>query len=299
MLQDGSSYLCIDRLRRPHQRSAARFLWAPLGLIALGVLGIFRLSAQPPKVATTEAPPGFEVASIKPSRPGDGHHGWNSGGDGVAIENYTLRRLIRTAYGLKSDSQVVGGPDWIGKEAFDIQAKFGDAEVAKMQKMSGREKFRETRLAVQALLADRFQLEISQETRSIPVYALVVAKTGAKLAASAPQLDDEGKPRTDKSHTLNDNNGHLTAVAISMGGFADWFVYQPECDRVVVDRTGLTGEYDFKLDWTEDNGHGVSPDAPLPGLFTALHEQLGLELKPDKAPVDVVIVGGAKEPEFD
>jgi uncharacterized protein (TIGR03435 family) len=168
-----------------------------------------------------------------------------------------------------------------------------------MRKMNGRERFQETRLALQALLADRFQLRINRETRNIPVYALVVAKTGAKLTPSAPQLDTDGKPKTDKGHTMNDSNGHLTAIAISMSSLADWFVYEPECDRVVVDRTGLTGEYDFKLDWTEDHGQGVPPDAPLPGLFTALHEQLGLELKSDKAPVDVVIVEAAKEPELD
>lgn len=268
--------------------------------LALSALYILPATAQQsPASLSLINQPAFEVASIKPSRPDDGHHGWNSGGDRVAIENYTLRRLIRTAYGLKSDSQVLGGPDWIGKRAFDIQAKFGDPEIAKQQKMSGREKFQEARLALQALLTERFQLQISQEARIIPVYALVVAKSGTKLAPSALQLDAEGKPRTDKGHTLNDSNGHLTAIAISMGGFADWFVYQPECERVVVDRTGLTGEYDFKLDWTEDFGGGVPSGAPLPGLFTALHDQLGLELKPDKAPVDIVIVESAKEPDLD
>jgi len=194
---------------------------------------------------------------------------------------------------------VLGGPDWIGKQAYDIEAKFDDAEVAKMQKMSNRERAREAWLALQALLADRFQLWVSQETRSIPVYALVVAKTGAKLVQSAPQLDEDGKPKTDQNHSVHASGGHVTTKAISMSGFADWFAYLPECDRVVVDRTGLTGEYDFKLDWAEDSGHGNPPDAPLPGLFTALHEQLGLELKPDRAPVDVVIVDAAKEPVFD
>jgi len=91
----------------------------------------------------------------------------------------------------------------------------------------------------------------------------------------------------------------MTAKAISMRSLADWFVYLPECDRVVVDRTGLTGEYDFTLNWTEDSGQGVPPDALLPGLFTALREQLGLELKPDIAPIDVVVVDAAKQPDFD
>jgi len=249
--------------------------------------------------ATIDKPPSFEVATVKPSKPDDEHHSLRSGADRLSIESFTLRQLIRTAYTLKSESQVLGGPDWIDKQAFDIEAKFDDADVAKIQKINGRERFQEVRLALQSLLADRFQIQISRETRSIPVYALVATKAGAKLTPSSPQLDDNGKPRTDKGHSLNNKNGHLTADAISMAGFADWFVNLPECDRVVVDRTGLTGEYDFKLDWTEDYGQGIPPDAPLPGLFTALTEQLGLELKPDKAPVDVVVVKSAKEPEFD
>jgi len=293
-------WCCSTKQSEPYTRFMAIARWLVPGFLAFGMLGAPRGNAQQLAAATvTEPQPSFEVASIKPSRPDDRDHNWNSGGDRVSIENYTLRRLIRTAYGLKSDSQVLGGPDWIGKQAFDIEAKFGDAEIAKLQKMSNREKFREARLALQALLADRFQLRISLETRSIPVYSLVVVKTGAKLAPSAPQLDADGKPKTDQNHSIHDNDGHVTAKAISMSGFADWFTYLPECDRVVVDRTGLTGEYDFKLDWTEDSGQGVPPDAPLPGLFTALREQLGLELKPDKAPIDVVIVDAAKEPDFD
>jgi uncharacterized protein (TIGR03435 family) len=200
---------------------------------------------------------------------------------------------------LKSDSQVLGGPDWIGKQAFDIEAKFGDTEIAKMQKMSNRERSQEAWLALQALLAERFQLRVSQGTRDIPVYALVVAKTGAKLALSAPQLDESGKPKIDQNHSIHNSNGHVTAKATSMSAFADWFMYVPECDRVVVDRTGLAVEYDFKLDWTPDGGQGIPPDAPLPGLFTSLHEQLGLELKPDKAPVKVVIIDSASAPMLD
>ncbi len=272
-----------------------RLLFASVLAVQMVCAGLAH--AQQPAPATPAATsPTFEVATIKPSRPDDEDHNWNSGNDRVSIENYALRRLIRTAYGLKSDSQVLGGPEWIGKQAFDIEAKLGDAEIAKMQKMTNRERFQEARLALQALLADRFQLQISQETRSIPVYALVVAKSGTKLAPSAPQLDAEGKPKVDKNHSIHDSNRHMTAKAISMSGLADWFVYQPECDRVVVDRTGLAGEYDFRLDWIEDSGQGVPPDAALPGLFTALREQLGLELKPEKAPVAVVVVQSASEP---
>ena len=282
------------------RRSFTIFQCAALVILMVGMSLTVRANAQQAASAAAPAtPPSFEVATIKPSRPDDQGHNWNSHRDLVSIENYPLRRLIRTAYVLKSDSQVLGGPDWIGKQAFDIEAKFTDAEIAKQQRMTGRERFQEARLALQALLADRFQLQISQETRSIPVYALVVAKRGAKLTQSPPQLDENGKPKTDRDHSIHDNDGHVTAKALSMGGFADWFVNQPECDRVVIDQTGLPGDYDFKLDWTEDNGHGVPQDAQYPGLFTALREQLGLELKPAKAPVEVVVVKAASEPASD
>jgi uncharacterized protein (TIGR03435 family) len=274
--------------------------WFAFVLFACTMLGVPPSGAQQTRAtAAVEPQPSFEVASIKPSRPDYQGYDWNGGVDRVSIKNYTLRRLIRTAYGLKSDSQVLGGPDWIGKQAFDIEAKFGDTEIAKMQKMSNRERSQEAWLALQALLAERFQLRVSQGTRDIPVYALVVAKTGAKLVLSASQLDESGKPKSDQNHSIHNSNGHVTAKAISMSAFADWFTYVPECERVVVDRTGLTGEYDFKLDWTADSGQGIPPDAPLPGLFTALREQLGLELKPDKAPVKVVIVDSASAPMLD
>jgi uncharacterized protein (TIGR03435 family) len=278
------------------------FIRGPLiRLVAVVCLGppLFTLRCTAQEAAPVATAPPFEVASIKPSKPGEESHNWNSSGGRLSIENFTLRRLIREAYGLKSDSQVIGGPDWIGKQAFDIEAKYGDAEMVNLQKLTGRERFHEAQLALRALLAERFQLRTGQETRVVPVYALVIAKGGAKLPQAAPQLDADGKPRTEKNHRLSNGNGHMTAIAMSMSGLADWFVYLPECDRLVVDRTGLTGEYDFKLDWTVDNGNGVPQDTPVPGLFTALHEQLGLDLKPDKAPVDVVVVESTKEPDLD
>jgi uncharacterized protein (TIGR03435 family) len=279
----------------------AAFALLPCLCVADLSIGIGTAQAQEPSTAaaTADKLPSFEVATIKPSKPGDQSQNLRSGGGRIEIENFTLRRLIRTAYGLKSDSQVVGGPDWMGKQPFDITGKYDDAEVARMQQMaSGRERFQEARRALQALLADRFQLRCTQETRTIPVYALVALKTGAKLSPSAPQMGADGKP-LDKGHGLNNTNGHLTATAVSMSSFADWFAYLPECERVVVDHTGLSGEFDFKMEWAQDYGQGVPPDATLPGLFTALREQLGLELKPDKAPVDVVVVTSAKEPEAD
>ena len=267
------------------------------GLLGCAIAVLPRIDAQAAQAAAAEKLPSFEVAAIKPSKPDDRSHSWNSSIARVSIENYTLRRLIRVAYGLKSDSQVLGGPKWVDREAFDIEAKIDDAEVAKIRSMSSRERFKETCLMLQSLLADRFRLKVTPGVRDIPVYALEVAKPGAKLTLSTPQLDDSGKPLADRNHSINDSDGHMKAKAISMGGLADWLTGMPENgDRVVVDRTGIKGEYDFALNWTEDRGNGVPPDAAYPGLFTALKEQLGLELKPQKAPVEAVVVESASEP---
>jgi uncharacterized protein (TIGR03435 family) len=243
-----------------------------------------------PAVAATN-PPSFEVASIKPSRPGSGNHNWDSSTDRVTIENYSLRDLIASAYGLKSNAQVLGGLQWLDKMHFDIAAKVDDAEVAKLRSMTTFEQKKDWNLMLQSLLADRFGLKASPGERTIPVYALVIAKSGLKLRPAAAN---------ETGHTISGHNTHMTATAISMDSLADDLTTMPESDnRVVVNRTGLTIDYDFELDWTRDRGNGIPEDAQYPSLFTALREQLGLELKPGTGLVSVVVVEAAVEPALD
>lgn len=144
---------------------------------------------------------------------------------------------------------------------------------------------------LQSLLADRFGLKVSRGERTIPVYALVIAKSGLKLTPAAANETDHG---------ISGNSAHMTATATSMDALADDLTTMPESDnRVVVNRTGLTTDYDFKLDWTRDRGNGIPEDAKYPGFFTALREQLGLELKPGTGLVSVVVVEAAVEPALD
>ena len=235
----------------------------------------------------------FEVAAIKPSKPDDQNHNWSGSTDRILIENYTLRRLIRSAYGLKSDSQILGGPDWIDKQSFDINAKIDDAEIAKMQKMDRMERQRERNRMLQSLLVERFALKARLDHRNMPVYALVVAKSGPKLTPTSQETAAKG-------HNISTNNGRMTASAISMDAFADDLAYQSETGgRMVLNRTGLTGEFDFKLDWSEDHGESVPADSAFAGLFTALQEQLGLKLQSEKGDVEVVVVESAIKPAFD
>jgi uncharacterized protein (TIGR03435 family) len=274
---------------RPIRHNLAAF-----NCLALAVLVVPSAASQAQQRAGAvriEKLPSFEVASIKPSRPGEGNHDWDSNSDRLTIENYSLRDLIASACNLKSDSQVLSGPGWLDNKHFDIAAKVDDAELAKLKMMTRNDTRDEWNQMMQSLLADRFGLKVRRDQRTIPVYALVVAKSGQKLAPATAK---------ETNHSLSGHNSHLTATAISMASLADYLTHTNEAeDRVVVDRTGLTGDFNFKLDWTHDRGSGIPPDAQYPGLFTALREQLGLQLKPGKAPVDVVVVESAREPEVD
>jgi uncharacterized protein (TIGR03435 family) len=262
--------------------------WLVHGFLAFAMLAAPNIGAQQtPAIATVEPQPSFEAASIKPSRPDSRNLDWDDSPGRISITGYSLRRLIRVAYGLKSNAQVRGGPKWIDSERFDIVAKADDAETAKMQKMSDADWVEKRSLMLQSLLAERFQLKVSRETRVLPVYALVVVKSGIKFKPAKPDEDGD----------LSGWGGHLEATAIAMDAFADYLNGVRElADRVVLNRTSLTANYDFNLDWSRDRGDGGSQDSEFPGLYTALEEQLGLKLEPEKAPVDVVVVESASEP---
>jgi uncharacterized protein (TIGR03435 family) len=262
--------------------------WAIPGIFAFSVLGPAAvLAQQATPAATAEPQPSFEVASIRPSRPDSRNFDWDDSPGRVSITGYTLRRLIRAAYGLKSNAQVLGGPKWIDSERFDIVAKADDAETAQMQKMSDEDSTRERNQMLQSLLAERFRLKVSQRTRVLPVYALVVLKSGIKVKPAKPGEDGD----------VSGWGGHLEATSTSMDAFADYLNGVRElADRVVFNRTNLTVAYDFNLDWSRDRGDGDAQDSEFPGLYTALEEQLGLKLEPEKAPVEVVIVESASEP---
>jgi uncharacterized protein (TIGR03435 family) len=259
-----------------------------LGFLAFGMIGAAAAGAQQaPSAATAEPQPTFEVASIRPSRPESRNFDWDDSPGRVSITGYTLRRLIRAAYGLKSIAQVLGGPKWIDSARFDIVAKADDAETAKMQKMSDADWVRERSLMLQSLLAERFQLQVRRDTRVLPAYALVVLHSGIKFRPAKPNEDGD----------LSGWGGHLEATATTMDAFADYLNGVRElADRVVLNRTSLTGAYDFNLDWSRDRGDGGSQDSEFPGLYTALEEQLGLKLAPEKVSTEVVIVESASEP---
>jgi uncharacterized protein (TIGR03435 family) len=231
--------------------------------------------AQPAPVPV----PQFEVASVRPSSPdatknGSGSH---SGNGRLVMTNSTLKRCIMGAYGV-GQNEIVGGPDWMDQDQFDIQAKAeqstGDETLMKM---------------LQALLADRFKLVVHRENKTIPAYVLGIAKNGPKMEKSEPGQSSSGNGR-----------GHLEGRNITMAGLA-WRLGR-KLDRPVIDRTGLQGEFNYKLDWTPEDvlaKKAVQRDAALPDLpsiFVAIQQQLGLKLEPQKAPVETLVIDHAEKP---
>jgi bla regulator protein blaR1 len=230
----------------------------------------------------------FEVVSVKPTGP-EARGGRISFLNGTfTATGITARNCILLAHDIPS-FQLAGGPSWIGDQRYDILAK----TPAGTLKAAGPERWAQMRAAVQALLADRFQLIIHRETKLIPGYALVVAKSGFKLKKTA----DDGHA------DFSSNRGKLTAHQISMELLARNL--SGNLSSPVVDMTGIKGGFDLTLEWTPDEvqspakpgGEAAEPEPSAgPSIFTALQEQLGLRLETQKAPVEMIVIDRIEKP---
>jgi uncharacterized protein (TIGR03435 family) len=244
--------------------------------------------------------PSFEVSTVKPAKPDNNGQSWHTQNNMTTIENLVLVQLIKNAYGLKSDSQVLQAPEWVSKEHFDVTAKTGVEEYQRMDKMKEAESEKEYHDMLKALLAERFGLEVSEERRTLPVYALVVDTGGSKLTPVVRPVPKDGEPAPDVPHSMSTHNSHLDATGIGMDSLASMLSDKYETGhRVVIDRTGLTGDFNFKLDWAPDRGLGIPAEATQPGLLAALREQLGLRLDKQDGEVPVVVVKSVARPVFD
>jgi uncharacterized protein (TIGR03435 family) len=250
--------------------------------------------------AMLAAQPQFEVASIKPDRSGDMRSAFaiEPGGRLVAT-NVPVRMLIRMAYQLK-DNQISGLPAWADSDRFDITAKPESGSGIKSDDIG---------LMVQALLAERFKLTFHKETRELPIYALVVAKSGLKMAVSKgnANFDDDARAKTapgpgrGRSQGIRMTRGELNGENVTVGMLADQL--SNITGRSVIDKTGLTGSYDFTLKYTPEgrapgpNSAEAAPsDSETPSIFAAVQEQLGLKLEGQKGPVDLYIIDRLEKP---
>jgi uncharacterized protein (TIGR03435 family) len=245
-------------------------------MIALSVYGLSTVAAQIPA-------PQFEVASVKPVNSGP-QGVWNEGShERVRMLNMTLKSIVGQAYGVKAHD--VFGPPWIASESFEIIAKIAP-ETAKLP---DEQRWKQIQAMTQALLADRFKLEVHRETREMPVYALVPAKGGLKLGSIGPPSNDWVRTQVGNG-TLQAKEMPTAQLLSILGGIVH---------REVLDESGIQGVFDIKLDWAPDDvaaNPATSVATSKPSIFTALQEQAGLKLESRKVPMQVVVVDRAERP---
>ena len=285
---------------------------------AVIVLTLLAALAERPHAQAPSSTPVFEVASIKINKGGGAKKPGSSApkgtggvlapqGDRLRAQNATLRTLILYAYGQQNadgdavlsleSGRLAGGPSWTGSDAFDIEAKLPPRSTPA-----------ERALMMRALLEDRFSLSTHREQRDLPVYLLMRARTTGALGK---QL----QPRTEKcAQQVDQVTGQATQCgvrlrpgwffgnAVSLRAIATYL--SRIVDRLVIDRTELTGRFDFDVRYAEAPGIGqperpVRADPSAPSIFAALQEQLGLKLEATRASVDVLVIDSAARPRPD
>ncbi len=262
---------------------------------------------------TRDPRPRFEVATIKPSKADILGVRTRTYEGNFTAEHASLNSLLKFAYRIKSDDQIVGLPRWSEIDFFDVNAKFDEQVVGTIAKLPLDEMMRQTRLRVQSLLAERFHLSVTTRDENRKVYSLVISKNGPKLkgvesslsvAAEAPRNGEiappppgtEKPPRTPLDYSQSDR---LIGRAASMDMLAQWLSTRQELgDRTVLNETGLGGRYDFSLT-------GISPtvtdatsqaDEAQASVFTLIREQLGLQLQSKSAPIEVLVIETVAHP---
>jgi uncharacterized protein (TIGR03435 family) len=237
----------------------------------------------------------FEVASVKPSMEKAMSVRVMPGGRLVATA--PLKLLIMKAYGLQY-ARVIGGPEWINDDRFEIQAKPGqDANPAQVMTM------------LQNLLEDRFWMKVHRENREVPVYDLVVDKGRSKLAPTkisecppSDTLTPAAQPDPASPAPCGQMRIVPSASGVRMEGdrvpIAELVrvlgVGLP--DRPVLDRTNLTGLFDIRLHFIEERPGAPDSDLSGPTMFVAVQEQLGLKLESSKGPVEFLIIDHVEHP---
>ena len=248
------------------------------GLRAFGITfcALFATAIAP---AQTLAGPTFDVASLKAVRAtpdlyfanlGTAEHGE------VKLSNVTLSDCLRFAFGISDDAQIAG-PDWIRDKAvrFDIDAK-ASPDTPRDQLL----------LMLQSLLIERLRLSYHRESRMLSYIALTTGKTAPKLRPATEGSDASGN-RSSRGAIIS-NHMTMPTLATLLSRFLR---------ETVIDKTGLSGQYEVRLEWTPDSATGPANDSTAPehpSIFTAMRQQVGLTLQPRKGPLEIIVVDHAE-----
>ena len=240
--------------------------------------------------AAQQSAPTFEVASVRRNVTNAPESSVGASPTTLTIINEPVRELLQKILGLQ-DAQLIGGPDWLASERYDITAKFNEKVRPQVDQI------------IEAVLRDRFKLTYHKETRVLLVYALVrssssalgpniratVVDCGARAAATRA-----GRGGTAPECGFNRSAVSFRATGMDLASVAE--TLSQIAGRIVVDKTGLTGQYDLELKWADLSAASADALADGGSLFTAVQEQLGLKLQSERAPVEVVVIDSAERP---
>jgi uncharacterized protein (TIGR03435 family) len=282
--------------------------------IVFGLVNATPTRAQADEEASTSIPK--YTASIKPTSLPTEVHGDNVkhmeqimfSPNGFFAANISLEKIIQEAYGIQAN-QIVGGPDWIKSAAYDVNVKIEDSETSTSEADTpGPPDTKQSRQVLRSILAERFKLTVHNETKNLSSYVLVVAEDGSKLQPSQA-TDSTFHATAPKSMLMGSSmrmkvdGGQaraLEARGIPTADFAS--LLSRQLGQIVVDKTALPGKYDFTLKWTAEpsatpenstESADAAGDSSSP-LFAAIHDQLGLKLEPQKAPLPVLVIDHAE-----
>ena len=247
------------------------------------------IPAAPAKIApmAPDAKPDVEVATIKPTRPGNDEMMFQTRGGTLVTKNLTLGFMMSFAYDLPA-GQIAGKPGWMDTDKWDIEAK---------PDTPGEPNASQLKVMMQKLFAERFGLQVHEEKRKMAAYVLSVSKDGPKMT----KVTDASLSRGQTLYPSGVIIGKSLTIAALAETLQNYVFSKP-----VVDKTGLEGWWDFTLKWTPDDTQ--FPDAPesirhpaddanaWPPLFTAIQQQLGLKLEAQKADVEVLVVDHVDHP---
>jgi len=258
--------------------------------------------SQPSGPSAQVAAPTFDVISVKPDKSGSGGMSMTGVNDTYKGTNITVEDLVFNSYNLTSEDLISGLPGWARTAHFDVDAKVSNPDKKEMDSLTPEQ--RKSMLLV--ILKDRFNFQAHLETKTLPVYDLILAKGGPKFTGGkGPNADTvaamakRGLTGTKGGMIVYD--GEITGGNIPVSSLV--FSLTGAVGRTVIDKTGLTGTYDFELKWTPEHGGPANADYGQanaqdsgPSIFTALEEQLGLRLQPSKGPVQTLVVDHVEMP---
>lgn len=295
---------------------ARKLLLSSAALIAVAIPPVFGLlhplqtRAQSQLPETGNAGVSFETATVTPNTTGEPMAGFTikmptpvTGSPMHAVQfkvdrfmatNVTLLELMKLGHRMQ-ETQIIGGDDWLYRDRYDVDAKISSAERQKLHQLEAPKASQERQEMIQALLADRFKLGVHRESRQLPVYVLVTAPERLKMQLAKPgdtypngMKYPNGKPIV--PGLLAPKGGDFVGQGTTVSRLVE--ALATVLDRPLLDKTGITGNYDFTLDWSPN------PSAALQNvsLFAALEQQLGLKIEEHESPVEVLVIDRAEKP---